>query len=217
MKRLLGVTIAILIALMVTGTVSANETETEAYIFNHEELFSQFENYKYDRFDKKWKCFGAVLKAYSDANVVFGIEVNGDDDHISIAPGLYAFIEDTQSSKIETNGNRIFLHNINKIQFLIGDVVYTFDPVYCFESEGYVYLYEEYKEIIDALADTDSVVMKLSWDDGNVETEFTPEEYAGFKEFVAYLKHIDVWKYCKEETEGFKDQYLAYYKMTVTK
>lgn len=216
MKRIFLI-IAIIVSLMVAGPVLAAESETETGGFDHEQLFSQFENYKYDRFDKTWKCFDAALKVYSDANVVVGIELDGDDEKIDVSPIIYAFIEDTTSSNVDTNGDRIFLHEITKVQLLIDDVLYTFEPVFCSSSEAFIYIYEEYREIIDALADANSVVMKLSWDGGSVETEFTADEFATLKEFAGYLRDINVWQYCVDSEEGFKEKYLEYYPMTVTK
>ena len=110
MKKLVSVLLCLALVLGMGSSALAAS-------FDYTKL-SGLDGYSYDKFTKSWMYQKNYTETYSDAYVVVGFSVNGDSEGLSNYPMLYTKI-------IDRSGKALYM--INKIYFLIGDNLYSFD------------------------------------------------------------------------------------------
>ena len=126
-------------------------------------------NYDYDKFDKEWSCYGAYSKEYNDAYVVIGLECFGTANGVNCVE-LYCWVRD--------ENNKNVLYDVQSIDILIGDMLYSFDDMYVDETSSWVLLGEDSKPLIEAMASTDAADIRLSYKTGSLTYELSGNDYS---------------------------------------
>lgn len=193
MKKLL----VCLLILLLAGSAFA-ETQTR----HDMSIFESMQNYAYDKFDKEWNCHGAYQKIYSDAKLVVGLQVDGNDNGPTFLPHLYAWIRKPD--------NTAALYNVNSIDILVGETLYSYPKWQLGEALSYVFLGEKNgKALVEAMAEADEISVRLNHSLGNVSIDITPEEYSTtLKPMARALVDFDIWSYIDSpDTANWENAY----------
>ena len=150
--------------------------------------------YLYDRFDDYWMWYAAYDEVYLDADVIIGIQLEGEVGGNNPAGAtLYTKIMDKDGRKID---------GVEGMIFLIDDVKYSFNemPGEDGAMAGSVVLYKDGYEIVKAFAEAKEVSVKLKLFSGKSiildlnKAEFNRTLGNMCKKIVAY----NVWDYYLE-------------------
>lgn len=150
--------------------------------------------YLYDRFDDYWTWYAAYDEVYSDADVIIGIQLEGEvDGSDPVGATLYTKIMDKDGRTIDF---------VQGMIFLIDDVKYSFNkmPGEDGAMAGSVVLYKDGYEIVKAFAEAKEVSVKLKLFSGKSiildlnKAEFNRTLGNMCKKIVAY----NVWDYYLE-------------------
>ena len=153
--------------------------------------FEKLDGYKYDKFDKTWSYYQAWSHQYKDAVVVIGINIfGGSDDQMPAT--LYCWIRD--------ENNRQVLDSVNKMLFLIGDDVYSFDHVLEDDTDSSVLLGEDAKEFLQAMANASQITVRLSFKRASIDEEIKGTEYSRtLKAAAKAILNSNIWD-CIDES-----------------
>ena len=182
MKRILTFLLCVIIVFASTSTCIADTLDKSA--------FENLDGYKYDKFTKKWSYFQAYSHEYKDAYLVVGIEVYGGNEE-QMPPTLYCWIRDEKNNDV--------LHEVNKMMFLIGDDLFTFNNLFISDSSSTALLGEESKEFLEALSNGKEMSIRLSFKTGSIDEEVKSSEFE--KTFKAAAKAIlksNIWDYVSD-------------------
>ena len=129
-------------------------TTTPAGSFNYTILQNE-PGYIYDKFDDYWTWYAAYDEAYTDANLLIGIQLEGEVGGSDLA-GV------TLYTKIRNKDNRV-IDGVQSIAFLVDGVKYSFPemPGEDGAMAGSVVLYKNGYELIKAFANAKEVSVKL--------------------------------------------------------
>lgn len=183
--------IVLLLALcfVLAGGACAGEAQ-ERFDFT---VFEGLDGYQYDKFEDTWSFFGAYLEEYSDARVIIGIQVSGNDEGISFAPYLYTRITGPTSSEP--------LYTVKAIDLIIDDTKYSYKKMLEGKSDSSVLLGNEGKQLVEALADCESIAVKLTLEYNSITIDLDQKEVEKtLKAVCSELLKYDVWSYIDEET-----------------
>ena len=167
----------------------------EAKKFDYKSALGDRDGYSYDKFDKSWSYYGAYAEYFSDATVIIGIQTESNSGESNPAlTTLYVKI-------IDKNGDK--LHDVESIDFLIGEDIYSYESMLPLGETSAVVLAEDGLLLIKAIKDSDSkdVAIRLGVKNkGNVTfDDLDSSEYKELKDFCrVYLKY-DLWDYCADK------------------
>lgn len=111
--------------------------------------------YIYDKFDDYWTWYAAYDEAYTDANLLIGIQLEGE-------VGGSDLVGATLYTKIRNKDNRV-IDGVQSMAFLVDGVKYSFPEMPAEDSDlaGSVVLYKNGYELIKAFANAKEVSVKL--------------------------------------------------------
>ena len=111
--------------------------------------------YIYDKFDDYWTWYAAYDEAYTDANLLIGIQLEGEVGGSDLAGA-------TLYTKIRNKDNRV-IDGVQSMAFLADGVKYSFPamPAEASDLAGSVVLYKNGYELIKAFANAKEVSVKL--------------------------------------------------------
>lgn len=122
--------------------------------FNYKILQNE-PGYIYDKFDDYWTWYAAYDEAYTDANLLIGIQLEGE-------VGGSDLVGATLYTKIRNKDNRV-IDGVQSMAFLVDGVKYSFPEMPAEDSDlaGSVVLYKNGYELIKAFANAKEVSVKL--------------------------------------------------------
>lgn len=186
MKKIISIVLCILL-LLVTTTSCLASTTTEKPL---KSSFEKLNGYEIDKFTKEWSYFQAWDHQYSDAYINIGLQVIGNDED-QMPPVLYCWIRD--------ENNREVIQPVNKILFLIGDDLYTFDNVLEMDTMSSAILGEQAKEFLEALAKANSVTIRLGFKTASIDEEIPSKDYkTTFKAAAKAILDSNIWDYVSD-------------------
>ena len=164
-------------------------------------VFEDLAGYEYDKFEDTWLYFRAYLKKYSDANVIIGIQIEGDEDGIAYAPDLYVRVTSPTSSEP--------LYAVKSIDFLIDDTKYSYKTMWDSGAESMVILGQRGKLLVEALSQCENVSVKLTFEYSSISFDLEQEELEStIKAISQQLISHHVWDYIDDSTVVlFEDMY----------
>ena len=183
MKRFVTIAVCMIIVCGIVTTSLADGVDKS--------MFEKMDGYSYDKFNKTWSYYQAYSHQYSDASVVVGIELDGGDVE-QMPPYVYCWIRDEKNSSI--------LYEVNKLMFLIGDDLYTFETLLPSDSSSSALLGEEAKDFLQALSNGNSMTIRLVYKTGNTDEEVLSSEYKKtFKVAAKAILDSNVWDFVSDE------------------
>ena len=137
--------------------IATDKSYTESALdehFNYTVLQNE-PGYIYDKFDDYWTWYAAYDEAYTDANLLIGIQLEGEVGGSDLA-GV------TLYTKIRNKDNRV-IDGVQSMAFLVDGVKYSFPemPGEDGTMAGSVVLYKNGYELIKAFANAKEVSVKL--------------------------------------------------------
>lgn len=199
MKRL---SVMLLILTLLCGIACAEEAISDPS--KHDmKIFENLECYNYDKFDKEWSCYAAFLKEYSDATIVLGLQINGDNTGPTFVPHIYAWYRDADNINVQAK--------ITGVDILIEDVLYSFNNMKKGDTLSYVYLGEKNgKELVKALAKAEEISFRLNYAASSVSYDLDKEAYEAtkIKELAQAIVEFDIWSYIDDpDVSGWEANY----------
>ena len=199
MKRL---SVMLLILTLLCGIACAEET-ISAPPKHDMKIFEKLERYDYDKFDKDWSCHGAFLKEYSDATIVLGLQIYGDNIGPTFVPYIYAWYRDADNINVQAK--------ITGVDILINDVLYSFKNMEKRDTLSLVFLGEKNgKELVKALAKAEEISFRLNYAANSVSYDLDKEAYEAtkIKELAQAIVEFDIWSYIDDpDVSGWESSY----------
>ena len=194
--------IMLLILALLCSVACAEEAGTDEP--KHDmKVFENLDCYDYDKFDKEWSCYGAFLKEYSDATIVLGLQIYGDNTGPTFVPEIYAWYRDADNINVQAK--------ITGIDFLIEDVLYSFENVQKGDTSSYVFLGEKNgKELVKALANAKEISFRLNYASSSLSYDLDKEAYEAtqIKELAQAIVEFDIWSYIDDpDVSGWEANY----------
>lgn len=187
--------VALVLAAVMIFAVTASLAEEKTFDLS---LVEKLPNYEYDKMEKKWRAYGAYLKKYSDATVVVGINISGDKNGCNV-PDLYCWIREAN--------NRTTFADVLAIKILIDDELFTAKP-FVDTSESDVFLGENGKKLVQAIAGSSEMMIRLGYGVNSIDLELNAEkDYADLKKLCKGLVETDVWAYVDDEQLWLETMY----------
>ena len=188
MKKSFTLSLITLMVLILTLTSISSNAEN---LFDAS-VYEKGPNYRYDKFDKQWRTLGAYLKRYSDATSVLGLQIGGDDDRVIGPPFLYFWFRDTQNKEI--------VYQIEQIQILVGDDVFTAESVLVGDSDSQLPLDSKRgKALLIKMTEVEGISVKLKYKTGSIVEEINSDQYSELKELARLIVDNDAWEYVQSE------------------
>lgn len=195
MRRISSIVLCIIILFSITTSCLASTT-TEKPL---KSSFEKLKGYDLDKFTKEWSYFQAWDHQYTDAYINIGIQVNGNDED-QMPPVLYCWIRDENNSKV--------IQSVNKIYFLIGDALYTFDNVLEMETMSSALLGEEAKDFLEALSKANSITVRLAFKTSSIDEEIPSKEYnSTLKAAAKAILNSNIWDYVSDNWKELASMY----------
>lgn len=189
MKRFLAV---LMLVVMMCGCVGLAEEQKFDYT-----VLEKLDGYSYDKFEKAWSYYGAYVKTYSDARIVFGIRVDGDKESVQTVQ-LYA--------KAVDNKNETY-SMVQKVEILADDTLITCNLM---QGEGYqqTLVFASNVDALQAIANAKEIAFKITMKAGTLTLEPSADEVAEFVEAVKNIYEKDIMSYVTNA--GFTDAEIQY-------
>ncbi|MBQ2954732.1 MAG: hypothetical protein IJE07_14475 [Clostridia bacterium] len=168
---------AVLILMGLCCSICFAESEPFDY-----KVLSDFENYSYDKFEKKWTYHGAYVKEYADATVVIGVETAGDTSGVD-AVMFYAWIRDEY--------NKDTLYVVKELMILADDTLITCTLMDNDTSSATV-VTPVSVEALRMISEAKELAFKLSFSTGSITLEPSPEDIAEFVEAARVIYQYDL-------------------------
>lgn len=159
--------------------------------------FEKLDGYKVDKFTKDWSYFQAWSHEYSDAYVVIGIHVQGDEKQAP--PLFYSWIRDEKNQDV--------LYEVVRLAFLIDDKFYLVYPSAGSDSSG-TFLTKEAKGFLEALSKANSVSVRLtgsrSGRNMDLDEDISGKEYnSTLKAAAKAILNSNIWEYVDSSWDDY--------------
>ena len=186
MKKFVCLMMAVMVVLSIfAGCVSAEGT------FDYTVL-SKLDGYEYDKFTKCWSYYAAYRETYSDAYVIIGMKIYGEDG------GANPEYAECYVKILDKSGNS--LRTVDSITFLVDDTLFTYETMMPGETASSVIIGEQSVELIKALAKATSVSVKIGHNRGNTTIDLDQSEFEStLKSFCKTWVRYDFYKYVSED------------------
>ena len=206
MKKVLAFLLSVLLIL---GMFPAAFAEAEgkdpaekASEFNYVKHMSKRSNYKYDKKNKVWSWSESYVKKYYDADVTIMMRVRSEEGGPNPAyTKLYVKVLDKNSKAF---------WNVESIDFIIGDAVYSYPAMSQSETTSSVVLGEQGQLLMQALADDEGedVRVRITSTEGHSKLiKLSQEKYAkSLKEFSRVCLKYDVWGYTTDREAALESE-----------
>ncbi len=195
MRKIAIMSLVLLFLMPFATMVCAEQTEESADEVKTFDV-SAYENapgYNYDKFDKEWSAYSAYVKEYSDAILVFGLKVAGDEKGTSMPPYIYVWVRKPNNTDC--------LYKITGIQILANDEVYSAKSILTGEADSDLILSsDEGKKLLEALAQANEISLKYIFSTGAITEEVSQADYAEIKELAQILIKNDPWSFINEDS-----------------
>ena len=154
-------------------------------------VLENLKGYDYDKFDKSWSYYAAYDRVFSDADVIIGIKLFGEDGGNNLEEvDLYTKVVDKQGNKLET---------VETMAFLIDDTLYSYENMPLEEGTmaGSVILYNSGYELIKALAEANTVSVKLNfYSNQSMTIDLEPAQFEStLKALCQNVVKYNIWDY----------------------
>lgn len=204
MKKALFSALAILMAFILCVSFSVfayaeNDKQEERVSNIHDEPIGEFDysvlqnlsGYEYDKFDKYWSYQDAYDEAYSDADIIIGIALFGENGGNNLEEAkLYTKVIDKKGEKLMT---------VKSMDFLIDDVLYSYHdmPTEDGTMAGSVVLYDTGYELVKAFAEAKEVSVKLSfYGDKSISFDMDQTQFSQtLQEVCKNIIKYNIWDY----------------------
>lgn len=173
----------LLIVLVLSASFAFAETKTFSL-----SMVENLPGYEFDKMDKDWTAYAAYIKKFSDANVVFGIHLEGEKELIEFPPYFYCWVRNKSNSEV--------LYKITKVKLLIGDTLYSADAL-PLDDSSLIVISENSKPVIEAIANCDEMLIRLIWNTASIDLELdkTDDDFIEIRKFCKELIKKDIWSY----------------------
>lgn len=214
MKKVLAFLLA---ALLILGMLPAAFAEAEskdpaekAAEFDYVKYMSKRDNYKYDKKNKVWSWSESYVKKYYDADVTIMMRVRSEEGGPNPAYSkLYVKVLDKNSKAF---------WNVESIDFMIGEAVYSYPAMSQSETTSSIVLGEQGQLLMQALADDEGedVRVRITSTEGQSKLiRLSQEKYAkSLKEFCRVCLKYDVWGYTADKEAALESE--STYPLTVS-
>lgn len=185
----------ILIAAVGFSAYAEEATEQKKYDYSG---FEKYSHYEYDKFDKCWTYYEFYEKDYSDAEIIIGMNIGGYPEGKSQVntPMLYVKVTDKKENP---------LYTVKKIDLLIDDVKYSYDKMLETSSQSTVFLGNQGKELVEAIANSNSVSVKLTLEHSDVKFDLDQNQVdSSLKVIAKALIENNVWDYLLEVSNNYE-------------
>lgn len=173
MKKILSFALVFVILVGILPIANAAGT------FDYQTVLGSRAGYEYDKFDKQWSYYRAASKTFSDAYVVLGMKVYGEEGGSNPEyTSLYVKILDTDGNARET---------ITGIDFLIGDDMYSFESMLQDETDSSVVLRNAGQCLIEAInnANIQDITVRI-----NTKRYYYTYDASEFDDFSSTIKEF---------------------------
>lgn len=158
--------------------------------FDHKAVFGDFEGYSYDKFDKEWSVYSIYSYVEPGSEFFMSFKSFGErgGNNLSATYFVVGLINKSKSEYI----------NINSIDILIGDDLYSYNNLQYNGGASSTYIAENGNLLIEALAtcDPSTVSVRIRNDVGNVSLDLDAKQVEEtLKRFCAVYVLNHVWDY----------------------
>lgn len=196
MKKIIALLLIFILIASVGFSAYAEET-TEQKKFDYSG-FEKYSHYEYDKFDDCWTYYEFYEKDFSDAEIIIGMNVGGYPEGKSQVntPMLYVMVMDEKENP---------LYTVKKIDFLIDDVKYSYNKMLETSSQSTVFLGKQGKELVEAIANSNSISVKLTLERDDVKFDLDQNKVDNSLKVIAKaLLDNNVWDYLLEKADNFE-------------
>lgn len=185
MKRIISLLLVLVLIFTIIPCAFAEKK------FDYKEVLGNRDGYSYDKFEKRWEYYRAYVEKYSDARVVIGIKAWGEDG------GSNLDYTEMYVKVMDTNGKQ--LHEVESIDFLIGDDMYSYESMWQGDNCSSVVLGEQGLLFIKAMAECEpeDVTIRIGLDSGSLTIDPKNSELKDtLRKFCRVYVKNNIWDYC---------------------
>jgi hypothetical protein len=168
--------------------ISPVHSETEAEKAFDLSVYEAAKHYEYDKFDKRWDAYAAYYKEYSDATVVFGLKVGGNEHSITYPPFIYTWIREENNTDTKWA--------VTGIQLLVNGKVYSADKMVDNTTDSYILLDSDIgKDLLTEIIKGEELDFKLKYATGSHVETIIGDDYAEIKQLAQIILENNAWAY----------------------
>jgi len=143
MKKVLSLLLALVMILSLAPSAFAVKE------FDYQTAFGSKDGFSYDKFTKTWSYYEAFVKPYTDAYVIIGITIWGEDG------GPNPDYTNLYVKVLDEKGNNDNSWTIKGLTLSIDDTLYSYKSMYEGDTSSSVVLGEKGQKLINAIANCD--------------------------------------------------------------
>ncbi len=202
MKKIVSILLVFLLVFsfsMCTAYAEKNTSTSKdtTELFDYNALLADIDGYSYDKFDRKWKWSKAYVKEYSDAVVGIGIQTLSVEGGDSVQEtDLFVKVLDKETSEI--------YEEIQSIDFLIDDDIYSFKKLNVGTNSSLAPLGENGKLLIEAIAfcNPKDVEVRISSKDNSYEIAIDPVDFTwSLKDYCRTYLKLNIAEFFNDPTQ----------------
>lgn len=183
----------LMVLVIISGSILLASAETAAQKEFDYTVFKNLDGFKYDKFEDTWSYYNAYVEKYADASVIIGIQVDGDDEYLTMAPVFYVKIVDPKSNQP--------LYTVKSVDLIIDDTKYSYSKMLETSGSSGVILGENGKKMVQAFAKCKQVSIKISLEYSSLTLDLKQNQVeTTLKEISKQLIKANIWDFLDDSS-----------------